>query len=126
MITADPNEMKSLKSVIAELDIRRAQIHIEAIIVEVSESEGLDLGVQIAASPDSNKFAVMQFKQSGNTHTPSISEVGSAFWGKDYGLSDSDQWNSLANAAGFVNGFTSALQRRLGLVNASENHRRLT
>nr|WP_211244978.1 type II secretion system secretin GspD [Thalassotalea mangrovi] len=46
VITAEPDMLRSLESVIRQLDIRRAQVHIEAIIVEVFESEGAQLGVQ--------------------------------------------------------------------------------
>ena len=46
VITAEPSMMQSLKAVIEKLDIRRAQVHIEAIIVEVIEGDGADLGIQ--------------------------------------------------------------------------------
>ncbi|WP_394172018.1 type II secretion system secretin GspD [Thalassotalea litorea] len=46
VITAEPDMLRSLESVIRQLDIRRAQVHIEAIIVEVFESDGAQLGVQ--------------------------------------------------------------------------------
>lgn len=46
VITAPPDIMKALESVIAQLDIRRAQVLIEAMIVEMSESDGANLGVQ--------------------------------------------------------------------------------
>ena len=36
IITADPNTLRSLKAVIRQLDIRRAQVMIEAIIAEIS------------------------------------------------------------------------------------------
>ncbi|MBV7300680.1 type II secretion system secretin GspD [Enterovibrio paralichthyis] len=46
VITAPPDIMRALESVIAQLDIRRAQVLIEAMIVELSESDGANLGVQ--------------------------------------------------------------------------------
>jgi len=46
VITAPPDIMKSFDSVINQLDIRRQQVHVEAIIVEVSESLNKELGVQ--------------------------------------------------------------------------------
>ena len=46
VITAQPDMIRSLESVIRQLDIRRAQVHVEAIIVEVYESDGVNLGVQ--------------------------------------------------------------------------------
>lgn len=50
VITAQPDVMRSLESVIRQLDFRRAQINVEAIIVEVSEGDGIDLGVQWASA----------------------------------------------------------------------------
>ena len=49
IITADPNTLRSLKAVIRQLDIRRAQVLIEAIVAEITESKDKDLGVGIAA-----------------------------------------------------------------------------
>ena len=50
VITAQPDVMRSLEGVIRQLDFRRAQINVEAIIVEVSEGDGIDLGVQWASA----------------------------------------------------------------------------
>ncbi len=38
--------MQSLQSVIEQLDIRRAQVHVEALIVEVAEGSNINFGVQ--------------------------------------------------------------------------------
>ncbi len=46
IITAPPKIMKSLMSVIDKLDIRRAQVQVEAIIVEVDVNKSSNLGVQ--------------------------------------------------------------------------------
>ena len=46
IITADTDEMAALEAVIARLDIRRAQVLIEAIIVEMEVTEGQELGLQ--------------------------------------------------------------------------------
>ena len=46
VITAQPDMLRSLKAVIRQLDKRRAQVLVEAIIVEVVESDGISLGVQ--------------------------------------------------------------------------------
>ncbi|GGO71679.1 type II secretion system secretin GspD [Bowmanella pacifica] len=46
VITAEPDMMRSLEEVIRQLDIRRAQVQVEAIIVEVFEGDGTQLGVQ--------------------------------------------------------------------------------
>jgi general secretion pathway protein D len=46
VITAEPDVLRSLESVIRQLDVRRAQVQVEAIIVEVFEGDGVTLGVQ--------------------------------------------------------------------------------
>ncbi len=46
VITGQPDMLRSLESVIRQLDVPRAQVHIEAIIVEVFETDGVQLGVQ--------------------------------------------------------------------------------
>lgn len=46
IITTQPGMMSELESVIAKLDIRRAQVLVEAVIVELQDAEGLNLGVQ--------------------------------------------------------------------------------
>ncbi len=46
VITAAPTVFRSLKSVIAQLDVRRAQVMVEAIIAEVSSDRAAELGVQ--------------------------------------------------------------------------------
>jgi general secretion pathway protein D len=48
VITAEPDMMRSLEDVIRQLDVRRAQVQVEAIIVEVFEGDGTTLGVQWA------------------------------------------------------------------------------
>lgn len=46
VLTAPPDIMNALQDVIAQLDIRRAQVLIEALIVEMSEGDGLNFGIQ--------------------------------------------------------------------------------
>ncbi|MGB2078561.1 MAG: type II secretion system secretin GspD [Vibrio sp.] len=62
VITAPPDVMNSLEDVIAQLDIRRAQVLIEALIVELSEADGINLGVQWA---NLENGSVVQYPNSG-------------------------------------------------------------
>jgi len=48
IITAPPDEMRSILAVIEQLDIRRAQVLVEAIIAELSASNSAQLGVNFA------------------------------------------------------------------------------
>ena len=56
IITADTDEMAALEAVIARLDIRRAQVLIEAIIVEMEMTEGQELGLQWLFSNQSGLY----------------------------------------------------------------------
>ncbi|MBF0263868.1 MAG: type II secretion system secretin GspD [Gammaproteobacteria bacterium] len=49
IISASPNIMRSLEEVIKQLDIRRAQVLVEAIIVELSDQLSSELGIQWGA-----------------------------------------------------------------------------
>lgn len=62
VITAQPDTMRSLESVIERLDIRRAQVLVEAIIVEVMEADGVNFGLQWI----SEQGGMVQFNN-GNT-----------------------------------------------------------
>lgn len=57
VITAEPDMLRSLEAVIRQLDVRRAQVMIEAIIVEVYETDGISLGVQLG----NENFGFTQF-----------------------------------------------------------------
>jgi general secretion pathway protein D len=46
IITADPDVMQTITAVIAKLDIRRAQVLVEAILVEVSNINDKELGIE--------------------------------------------------------------------------------
>jgi general secretion pathway protein D len=48
IVTADSNTVKNLKSVIRQLDIRRAQVLIEAIIAEITTTNNKEVGVGLA------------------------------------------------------------------------------
>jgi general secretion pathway protein D len=56
IITADADEMAALESVIQRLDIRRAQVLVEAIIVELEVIDGQDLGLQWLFANDSGFY----------------------------------------------------------------------
>ncbi|UPY97248.1 type II secretion system secretin GspD [Pectobacterium sp. 21LCBS03] len=61
IVNAAPDIMRDLEQVIVQLDIRRPQVLVEAIIAEVQDADGMNLGVQWA-----NKNAgVTQFTNTG-------------------------------------------------------------
>lgn len=65
VIRAEPERMNELKSVIDQLDTRRAQILIEAAIVEVTGDQGRSLGFQYLAGDPDNVLGGVNFSDSG-------------------------------------------------------------
>lgn len=67
VITAPGSTMRSLQAVIRQLDIRRAQVLVEAVIAEISTTKSSELGVQWLAgkSEGSQPAASSQFPGSG-------------------------------------------------------------
>jgi general secretion pathway protein D len=61
IITAPQRTMRALNAVIDKLDIRRAQVEVEAIIVEVSADKTSDLGVNWILDGSNSKLAVGGF-----------------------------------------------------------------
>ncbi len=59
VITARPDVMQAMETVIQQLDIRRAQVMVEAIIVEVADGDGINLSFQLA---NNNMTSLMQFQ----------------------------------------------------------------
>ncbi len=56
IITASGDVMESLTSIIAKLDVQRAQVLVEAIIVEIFETDGKALGVNWMAAGENSGF----------------------------------------------------------------------
>src|SRR3546814_678121 len=102
IINADPETQRTLVDVIRQLDTRRKQVLVEAIVVEISDDAASELGAQIAlANRDGVPFGVSQFP---NASGPGINELVGAGLLKD---DDSD----LAQVAR-----RAALQSLLGLT----------
>ena len=58
VITAPPKVMRQMKAIIDKLDIRRAEVLVEAIIVDVDISKSADLGVNWATWQENNGQAI--------------------------------------------------------------------
>ncbi|KPQ29584.1 MAG: type II secretion system protein D [Marinobacter excellens HL-55] len=60
VVRGEPSLMQEAEQIVAALDVRRAQVMIEAAIVEISDELGDQLGVQLAAGDESaGSFPVM-------------------------------------------------------------------
>ncbi len=53
ILTGPPDRLEGLESIVRQLDIRRAQVLVEAIIAEISQDKARELGVQFVAADTS-------------------------------------------------------------------------
>jgi general secretion pathway protein D len=67
IITAEPNALKNLQAVISQLDVRRAQVLVEAVIAEISVDTAKKLGVQWALFSENgvSPVGISNFPNSG-------------------------------------------------------------
>ncbi|WP_368205289.1 GspD family T2SS secretin variant ExeD [Aeromonas sp. s5] len=99
VITAQPDVMSELEQVVAKLDIRRAQVLVEAIIVEIADGDGLNLGVQWANT-----------NGGGTQFTDTNLPIGSvAIAAKDY--QDNGTTTGLASLAKEFNGMAAGFYK---------------
>ncbi|WP_431891982.1 type II secretion system secretin GspD [Pectobacterium colocasium] len=110
IVNAAPDIMRDLEQVIAQLDIRRPQVLVEAIIAEVQDADGMNLGVQWA-----NKNAgTTQFT---NTGLPITTMIAGADQYRRDGTLNTAASSALSSfngiAAGFYQGNWSMLMTAL-------------
>ena len=110
VISASSDTQRMLAEVIRQLDARRQQVLIEAIVVELSDTAVRELGVQwVLAGEDGNPVGLTNYS---NRSTPLVPLAGGALAGqlddaKDATIRDQLQTlalNSLLGANGFVGG----------------------
>lgn len=65
VVRADPSMMTEIEAIVEQLDVRRAQVLIEAAIVEISDGLSKALGVQLAAGGNSIPAAFTNFSNVG-------------------------------------------------------------
>ena len=74
VVRGEPSLMQEAEQIVAALDVRRAQVLIEAAIVEISDELGQDLGVQLAVGDESGSSTPVAGTNFGNVGT-SLGEV---------------------------------------------------
>jgi len=86
VVNAPPKMMRSLMRIVDKLDIRRAQVLVEAIIVEVIQDKTTQLGVTWAVdgSGSNNPIGVTNFPSTG----PGVVQLAGAIGGGDVGSVD--------------------------------------
>ncbi|MBL8265520.1 type II secretion system secretin GspD [Steroidobacter sp.] len=75
VVTAAPKMMRQIMSVVDKLDIRRAQVHLEAILVEITTTRAAELGVNWAvfSEKEGSTIPIGTFNQSvGSTSIGSL------------------------------------------------------
>ena len=112
--------LSTIRNIISRLDIRRAQVLVEAIIVELSETAAKNLGIETifnGTDKDSVPIGVTRFTGSG---PDLLSIVGSAADSTDVTLSTTAA-ASLLNTQGLIAGFgdlTPGKDNFVGIINA--------
>lgn len=96
IITAPGDLMHTLKSVVRQLDVRRAQVHIEAIIAEVSYDKFRQIGVDWQTKKDASVFAANSSNGGGTVDLSSfVSTVGK---GMSIGYLAGNELKAMVNA----------------------------
>jgi general secretion pathway protein D len=120
IVSSAEANMVTIRNVISKLDIRRAQVLVEAIIVELSETAAKNLGVEtIYSGSDKNSVPVGITKFNG-AGPDLVAIAGSAADGTNVTLSTT-ALSSLLNTQGLVAAFgdiTPGSDNFAGLINA--------
>ena len=120
IISSAEANLATIRNIISQLDIRRAQVLVEAIIVELSETAASSLGVETVfngTDKDSVPIGVTRFGGSG---PDLLTIIGSSADETDVNLSTTAS-ASLLNTQGLIAGFgdlTPGKDNFLGIINA--------
>jgi general secretion pathway protein D len=120
IISSAETNLDTIKNIISKLDIRRAQVLVEAIIVELSETAAKNLGVETiynGSNSDSVPIGVTRF---GGAGPDLLSIVGAASNDQDVNLNNT-ALSSLLNTQGLVTGFgdlSDGGDKFIGIINA--------
>lgn len=87
IITAPPSILKTMKGVIKKMDVRRPQVLVEALIVEVSENLSSQFGVEWQVPPSSDEQVIGGFSSFPPEVSPiRIGELGNMILGTGLSL----------------------------------------
>jgi len=120
IVSSAEANLSTIRNIISQLDIRRAQVLVEAIIVELSETAAKNLGIETifnGTDKDSVPIGITRFGGSG---PDLLSIVGSAADSTDVTLSTTAS-ASLLNTQGLIAGFgdlTPGKDNFVGIINA--------
>jgi len=106
VISSEETNLELIRDLVSKLDIRRAQVLVEAIIVELSETAARNLGVEtiFAGAQDGNiPIGITRFQNGTNPDLLSI--AGSAIEQSNNATLNNLATSSLLNSSGLVSGF---------------------
>ena len=106
VISSEETNLELIRNLISKLDIRRAQVLVEAIIVELSETAARNLGVEtiFAGAQDGNiPIGITRFQNGANPDLLSL--AGSAIEQGENATLSNLATSSLLNSSGLVGGF---------------------
>ncbi len=120
IISSSEDNLNSIRNIVSKLDIRRAQVLVEAIVVDLSENAAKTLGVEaIYSGNDSDSIPIGITRFSG-TGPDLLSIAGAADDEQDVTLTNT-AISSLLNTQGLVAGFgdiTKGEDNFVGILNA--------
>lgn len=107
VVTAAPSDFPTIERIIRELDVRRKQVLVEALIMEVAADKSFDLGINWqagAASPTSSAIGILEFELDiPNVNDTSISAlIKAARKDSDINIISTPQIMTLDNEEAFV------------------------
>ncbi|EJP72569.1 MAG: general secretion pathway protein D [SAR86 cluster bacterium SAR86B] len=103
VISSDQNNINNIKNLISKLDIRRAQVLVEAIIVELSETAANTLGVESVFSGANSEEIPIGMTRLNSSGPDLVSIIGSAS-DEDNAALSSSAVASILNSKGLVAG----------------------
>ncbi|HJL79840.1 MAG TPA: type II secretion system secretin GspD [Gammaproteobacteria bacterium] len=121
IVSSEDSNLDLIRNLVAKIDIRRAQVLVEAIIVELSETAAKNLGIDTIFKDSDIPIGITRFPSS---QTPDLLAItGNAIEGGDSATLGALATNSLLNTQGLVAGFGNIDKDGdsfLGILNAIE------
>ena len=125
IVSSEDTDMNQIRNLVAKIDIRRAQVLVEAIIVELSETAAKNLGVEMIFSGSKEGNIPIGITRFPNANNPDLLAItGSAVQGGDDTTLSALATTSLLNTQGLIAGFGNINKDGdsfLGILNAIVN-----
>ena len=110
IVSSEGSNLDLIRNLVAKIDIRRAQVLVEAIIVELSENAAKNLGIEsiFSGSDDDGNQIPIGITRFPSSKSPDLLAItGNSVQGGDDATLSAIATNSLLNTQGLVAGFGS-------------------